>query len=156
MSGAVTSRAKHETKVAIEILDVRLTVEGELVLAKGQGISGNQIVEGLGTSEIRNRETDVVDPDDFSHDREMGKRLASYIERAVACAATGLPITRVQRRPILACEGDQLRTKRTMHAMRTGGDIDIGIGGRLWAQAQRAFLPNKLQLNSCDSADMPP
>lgn len=63
----IAGRTEDETKVAIEVLHVRLAIEDELVLAERQGISEDEIVEELRTSAIRDRDVDVVDSDDFRH-----------------------------------------------------------------------------------------
>jgi hypothetical protein len=53
--------------VAVEVLNVRITAETELVLAKAQGLQENTVVEELRTLKIRDRDIDMVDSNYFGH-----------------------------------------------------------------------------------------
>jgi hypothetical protein len=58
---------QHVTEVAVEVLNVTLTFELELVLAKPQN-AHDAIVEVFRSLQIGHCDVDVVDSDDFGHE----------------------------------------------------------------------------------------
>jgi hypothetical protein len=55
--------------VAVEILNVRVAVDGEFVLPKAENLGHYSVVESLRSLEVRDRYIDVIDSDDFGHTR---------------------------------------------------------------------------------------
>lgn len=53
--------------MAVEILNVRIAVQSELVLAKAQSLEQNAVVESLRAFEIGDCDIDVVDSNNFGH-----------------------------------------------------------------------------------------
>src|SRR5262249_50811917 len=60
-------RTQHVAEVAIEVLDVRITVDAERVLAKLECLHQHAVIKRFGDHKVRNRDVDVVDADDFGH-----------------------------------------------------------------------------------------
>ena len=62
-----TRRAKDITKVAVEVLNVRIAAQSELILAETQGLKHDAVVENLRAHKIGDCDVDMVDPNNFSH-----------------------------------------------------------------------------------------
>lgn len=67
----IARRAENIAEVAIEVLDVRITTQGEFILSEGKCLNQDTIVERLRALKIRHCDVDMVDSDDFSHGVEM-------------------------------------------------------------------------------------
>ncbi len=59
--------SQDKPEMPIEILDVRVTGDAELVLTEAQHFKHHSVIEVFGRFEIRHRNVDVVDTNDFSH-----------------------------------------------------------------------------------------
>jgi len=65
--GLGTRRPKDITKMAVEILNVRIAAQSELVLAKAQSLQQDPIVENLRALKKGDCDIDMVDSNNFGH-----------------------------------------------------------------------------------------
>lgn len=62
-----TRRAKDITKVAVEVLNVRIAAQSEFILAKAQSLQHDAVVENLRALKVGDCDIDMVDSSDFGH-----------------------------------------------------------------------------------------
>ncbi len=62
-----TRRAKNITKVAVEVLNVRIVAQSEFVFAKAQSLQHDAVVENLRAHKIGDCNIDMVDSNNFGH-----------------------------------------------------------------------------------------
>ena len=62
-----TRRAKDITKVAVEVLNVRIAAQSELILAETQSLKHDAVVEILRALKIGDCDIDMVDSNNFGH-----------------------------------------------------------------------------------------
>ena len=62
-----TRRAKDITKVAVEVLNVRIAAQSEFIFAKAQSLQHDAVVENLRALKIGDCDIDMVDSNNFGH-----------------------------------------------------------------------------------------